>query len=117
MLVRLFALLVGVTLVCLGHADASRRVGGWQPSSDGELQAEMLKLANEELIANTDFDAPVLEVVSLETQVVAGTNLRLVFLVNEELRCTLKAFKPLPYTEEPIEVTEFACDALPEDDH
>ena len=117
MLVRLFTLLIVVSLVCLGHVAASRRVGGWQPSSDGELQAEMLDLANEQLSTSTDFDSPVVDVVSFETQIVAGTNLRLVILVNEALRCTLNAFKPLPYTQKPIEMTSFECDAIPEDDH
>lgn len=117
MFVRLLALLIVASLVCLGHVAASRRVGGWQPSSNSELQAEMLDLANEQLSTSTDFDSPTIDVVSFETQIVAGTNLRLVFLVNEALRCTLTAFKPLPYTQKPIEVSSFACDATPEDEH
>ena len=112
MFVRLLVLFVGIDIIQFGDACSKLRVGGWQANSDSTLQNEMVTLARQQLKATSNLASEPIQVVSFETQVVAGTNLRLKFIVNEQQKCTLQAFKPLPYTKKPTEIKSFNCDNI-----
>ena len=86
------------------------RAGGWKTAGKGELQTEMVNLAREQLNSSGDFSSSPIIVLSFETQLVQGTNARLIFLVDCKQKCTMTAFKPLPYTEKPVEVQTFDCE-------
>ena len=108
-----------VLFMATGMAEVHRDhlVGGWSPTGEGDSQTEMVKLAREQLNASGDFSSSAIEVVSFETQIVAGTNLRLVFLVDDTQKCTMTAFKPLPYRKEHTKVQSFTCeDVTPTND-
>ena len=112
MLVRLLVLFLSIGIVQFSYACSKRKAGGWQSSSDDTLQTEMVVLARQQLEATSNLTSEPIRVLSLKTQVVAGTNLRLVFIANEQQQCTLNAFKPLPYTQKPIQITSFKCDNI-----
>ncbi|CAF1050172.1 unnamed protein product [Adineta steineri] len=114
MLLRLFILILGIGIVRFGDTCTKRKLGGWQSSNDDTLQTEMVTLAQQQLEATSDLSSQPIRVLSFQTQVVAGTNLRLLFIVNEQQQCTLQAFKPLPYTELPTQITSFQCNNVTE---
>ena len=107
MFTRLFVLCMGLAVV---HVCDAHIVGGWQATGEGDSQTEMLALAREQLNASDDSSSAPIEVVSFETQIVAGTNLRLVFVVDGKQQCTMTAFKPLPYKKQPTKVKSFSCE-------
>ena len=107
MLTRLCFLFVTVGIL---RVQCGNRVGGWTDTGKGEAQTEVIDLALEQLNASGDFSSASILVLSFETQVVAGTNARLIFLVDCKQKCTITTFKPLPYTQKPIEVQSFACE-------
>ena len=92
------------------HVHCAIRMGGWRKTDKGELQTEMVNLAREQLSSSGDFSSSPIIVLSFETQVVQGTNARLIFLVNCKQKCTMMAFKPLPNTEESVKVQTFDCE-------
>jgi hypothetical protein len=111
MFVRLLTLLIVLGIVHSNYANSDGIVGGWQTSGKGCSRSKVLKLARQQL-NSTNLASEPIEILSLETQVVAGTNYRLIFVVGEQQQCTLIAFKPLPYTKKPIEVTSFTCNNI-----
>lgn len=106
----LYGLCVLFMAIGMAEVHCGRLVGGWSPTGEGDSQTEMLHLAREQLNASGDFSSSEIEVISFETQIVAGTNLRLVFLVDDTQKCTMTAFKPLPYRKEPTTVQSFTCE-------
>ena len=84
-------------------------VGGWQVSTDEQLTAEMVGLAQTQLVSSYGAGSSPVKVIQLEKQVVAGTNLRLTFQSGQKLQCILTAFKPLPHTNNPTQVKSFTC--------
>ena len=108
MFVRLLVLFLGIGTIQFDNV-YSTLVGGWQESGEGSLQTKMLKLARQQL--NTTSES--IQVLRFDTQIVSGTNLRLMFIFNEQKNCTLQAFKPLPYkANQSIQITSFKCDDI-----
>ncbi|CAF2037676.1 unnamed protein product [Rotaria magnacalcarata] len=113
MLSRELMLIVTLGTIYLDYyAYSNQIVGGWNTSYHGELEIEMVDLARQQLRSNTTLANKTLRVLDCQIQIVAGTNLRLIFMVGEEQECTLTAFKPLLYTKKSTEVTSFKCNNI-----
>jgi hypothetical protein len=98
-----------ILLLIIGTVNSSILIGGYQKNGNEEMQTEMVKLAREQLKLNTSFDSADIQILSFDSQIVSGTNYRLIFIVNEQHKCTLIAYKPLPLYNKPIKVTSFTC--------
>lgn len=96
-------------IVILNRVGSTCQLGGWKTSTDEDLKNEMIDLAKNQLMKNHQLQSPSIKVLSFQTQIVAGTNLRLLFRINGQSDCELVAFKPLPYTQKPMEITKFEC--------
>ena len=109
MLFYLLIFLITFNIINVQGASTLPMVGGWHRSCNRELKAEMLNLARDKLQSMANLASEPIRESRLYLQIVAGTNLRLTFMVGEEHGCTLIAFKPLPYTNKPTEVSSFEC--------
>ncbi|CAF3846590.1 unnamed protein product [Rotaria sordida] len=112
MFVRWLILIIPIGAIYFQYVYSERLVGGLQKSSSNKLKTEMVNLARQQLSSNPHLASKRIRVLDLYTQIVAGTNIWLTFIVGEKQNCTLTAFKPLPYTKKPIEVIYFACNNI-----
>ena len=99
-------LTIGLLLV---HQVPAPLAGGWHDSTDEEAKAEMITLARNQLASANGGESISFEDVQLQTQVVAGRNLRLTFSYGRHNQCQLNAFQPLSGGTESIEMTSFNC--------
>ena len=107
-----FLLLIASIPHVANTASVPSVLGGWQASSNGQLENATLALARTQLASIGNNVSLPIQVISFSTQVVAGTNTRLIFTVGGQRQCTLVAFQPLPYTQQPMQLTTFSCDEV-----
>ncbi|CAF0886844.1 unnamed protein product [Rotaria sp. Silwood1] len=112
MFVRWLILTITIDTICFQCAYFGQLVGGLQKSYNNELKTELVNLARQQLNSNTQLASKPIRVLEFYSQIVAGTNYWLIFIVGEEQKCKLTAYKPLPYTHKPIQVTFFKCDNI-----
>lgn len=105
-------LIIIIGKIYFNDADSHPILGGWTETSEDRYVTEMVNLANEALRSNVLLASKSIRVVNCYVQIVSGLNLRLNFIVGEEQNCTLIAYKPLPYTKKPIEVTSLKCNTI-----
>ncbi|CAF3140475.1 unnamed protein product [Rotaria socialis] len=117
MLTYQLMLIVTLGTIYLDYVYSNQIVGGWNTNYHGELETEMVDLARQQLQSNTTLANKTIRVLDSQIQIVAGTNLHLIFIVGEEQECTLTAFKPLPHTKKSTEVTLFKCNNITSINH
>ena len=74
----------------------------------------MVALAQTQLTTRFSAESPTIEVVQLERQTVAGINLRLTFIYDNQQRCQLTAFKPIQANDNQIQSKNLACQGIEE---
>jgi len=84
-------------------------IGGYEKSGNENMRDEMIELAREQLKSKTSLASGKIRILSFESQIVSGTNYRLVFTVGDKHQCTLVVYKPLPFKKQNLEVTSFTC--------
>jgi hypothetical protein len=109
MFARLLILLFIIGAIRFDYVYSNRQLGGYTQTRNEEMQTKMVNLAREQLKSNTSLASDTILIVRFESQIVSGTNYRLVFNVGEQYQCTLVAYQPLPYKKQDIQVTSFTC--------
>lgn len=109
MFIQRFIFILAISTFCFSYSYAGFIVGGWQESFNSEDQSEILDLAKAQASLRANLDAEPIQVLHFYEQVVAGTNMKLLFLIGKHYNCTIQAFKALPMLGKPTEVTSFSC--------
>ncbi|CAF2574836.1 unnamed protein product [Rotaria sp. Silwood2] len=87
-------------------------MGGLQECFNNTLKTQMVNLARQQLRSKTHLASKPIRVLGFYSQIVAGTNYWLIFIVGEEKKCTLIVSEPLPYTHKPMQVSSFECNSI-----